>query len=652
MRTPVLCGLATVFCCALPAAASPTPEPLPTISVAGSYAKTTSAKQPSVNLNPLVVTGTRTEHRLSDSPVVVEVVTARDIARSGARDLAELLEREGSVHVTRAAGRGSTIEIQGLSSEHVLILVNGRRLSGRINGAIDLSRLRVADIERVEIVKGPSSALYGSDALGGVVNIITQQNTSGGTFSLRNGAYARDAYGHFGTTGQRWSAQFSGGYTTQDAYDLSPATTAQDSPDTEGWYYSANAQTDIGETGSLGLDFAYQLDDSERVDSGTGGAEFDTLKRTEEVRVGFNPSADIAGGRAQVTTYYHRFFDQYLQDQRGTDDNTIDEETRDEIGAIGVQYDRELAGQQWTFGVDHQLEKLRSDRIDQTAERDRQAVFIQSQLRLWDHRLTLVPGLRYDRDSQFDQQLSPKLAVRVDVSERWLIRAGYGEGYRAPDFKQLLLRFDNSAVGYRVEGNPDLQPESSRGFNLAATFYANSHSSLHLSLFSQRVNDLIDLVLRDSGSSDTQVYSYRNVSSATLHGADLQTQWHPASAWQIKLGYSYLYSRDNSTGERLSGRPEHRVHSALYFQQPRYGIGLRGNWVGERHFAVDTRSGGPPTSAGTASAYALFDLRAQWRGWRFANLATGIKNLFDAGDSAYLPIAPRAVYLEIQRTFQ
>ncbi len=644
-------GLATlVLCWALPGVAADR-EPLPTIPVMEHHADAAEAARLPADLDPLVVTGTRTEHRLSESPVVVEVVTATDIARSGARDLTELLEREGAVHVTRAAGRGSTIEIQGMSSEHVLILVNGRRLSGRINGAIDLSRLRVADLERIEIVKGPSSALYGSDALGGVINIITRQNTTGGSLNLRSGAYDRDVYGHHGVTGRRWSAQLAGGYTEQDAYDLSPANAAEDSPDTRGWYYSAHADTDFAATGNLGLDLAYQLDDSERVDSGTGGVEFDTLKRTEEVRVGINPRLDMAGGRVSASTYYHRFYDQYLQDQRGTDSNTTDEETRDEIAALGVQFDREIAGNPWTLGAEHQLERLRSDRISQTAERDRQSVYLQSQLALWGHRLTLVPGLRYDRDSQFGQQLSPKLALRLDLTDRWLLRAGYGAGYRAPDFKQLLLRFDNSAVGYRVQGNPDLQPESSQGLNLAATYYANARNSLHLSLFTQRVDDLIDLVLANSGSGDTQLYSYRNVRSATLHGADLQTQWHPASEWQVKLGYSYLYSRDNSTGEPLSGRPRHRVHTALYFQQPRYGIGIRGNWVGARQFAVDTSSGGPPTAAGTAPAYALFDFRAQWQGWRFANLAAGIKNLFDAGDSAYLPIAPRALYLEIQRNF-
>jgi outer membrane receptor for ferrienterochelin and colicins len=133
----------------------------------------------------VVVTGTRTPYSLNDSPVEVQLIDAAQIARSGARDVAELLEREGGVYANRAAGRGSAIQIQGLSSKHVLILLNGRRMIGRINGAIDLSRLHVADIERIEIVKGPSSALYGGDALGGVVNIISQREGEGGALILR-----------------------------------------------------------------------------------------------------------------------------------------------------------------------------------------------------------------------------------------------------------------------------------------------------------------------------------------------------------------------------------------------------------------------------------------------------------------------------------
>ena len=125
-----------------------------------------------------------------------------------------------------------------------------------------------------------------------------------------------------------------------------------------------------------------------------------------------------------------------------------------------------------SLGLEHQYEELEADRLDQTGERDRQAVFVQDELSLFGSRLTLVPGLRYDRDSQFGDQWSPKLSLRYDLAETWIMRAGYGRGYRAPDFKQLLLRFENAAVGYRVDGNPALQPERSSGYNLGLSWYA------------------------------------------------------------------------------------------------------------------------------------------------------------------------------------
>ena len=131
----------------------------------------------------------------------MQVISAQTIAHSGARDLAELLQREGGVYVTPLAGRGTSIEIQGLSSDQVLILVDGRRMIGRIFGGIDLTRLRLDSIERIEIVKGPSSALYGADALGGVVNLISKRDGSGGVLSTRH-----DTLGDHDVQGTKGSA--------------------------------------------------------------------------------------------------------------------------------------------------------------------------------------------------------------------------------------------------------------------------------------------------------------------------------------------------------------------------------------------------------------------------------------------------------------
>ncbi|MFA5939795.1 MAG: TonB-dependent receptor [Sinimarinibacterium sp.] len=609
----------------------------------------------------IVVTGTRTEHTLGDSPVDVQLIDAAAIRASGARDLAELLEREGGVYATRVAGRGSSIEIQGLSSEHVLILIDGRRMIGRINGAIDLTRLRLDDIERIEIVKGPSSALYGADALGGVINVITRrrdaQDAQGGARQAGALTLRGDADGNAETfansgwaLGQALGGRASAGWTRIEPFDLDASTPGDDGISGRGGLASANARWSASADFDLDADFAYALDDSRRVDDGTGGALYDTHKRIEDLRAGLAPRIALGGAtELRLDGYYHRYFDQFLQQQRGSEDGTIDEETLDQLWVGGAQLDHSLGLHRLSLGLEAQYESLAADRLGSDGERDRQSLFAQDELTLLDGDLALVPGLRYDRDSQFGDQLSPKLSLRYELARDWILRAGYGHGYRAPDFKQLLLRFSNPAVGYRVDGNPDLKPERSVAYNLGVTWFARRSASLALSSHHSAVEDLIEIV--QVGSGPPVVYSYRNVASAQIYGADLQAQFRPLPPLRVQLGYGWLHSEDEASGEPLSGRPEHRANAALRFEQNRYALGLRGVWVGEREFGVDVDAGGTPTAAGTAKAYALFDLRGEWTPHPQLALAAGIDNLFDAGDPAYLPIQPRTPYLEIRWSF-
>lgn len=605
-------------------------------------------------LEPVVVTGTRTPHLLSDAPVAVQVATRQDIQHSGAKDVAEFLEREGGVHVSPVAGRGSRIEMQGLSSEHVLILVDGRRMIGRINGAIDLTRLHTDSIERIEIVKGPSSALYGADALGGVVNIITRKgdreevSLTARTDSAGNSEVLANAGGQ---AGPDLGMQTSGGYYRIASYDLDSQTPGVDGIDGDSRFATGNVRWNLGEQAELDLHAAYSLDNSLRVDGSTGGAVYDTRKRIEEMRVGISPR--ILFGEADelvVDAYYNRYHDQFLRQQRGSDDNTLDEETIDELGAVNAQLNHAQGAHVLSLGMETQLEKLRADRLSHSGERDRQALFVQDEINLFADRLVLVPGARYDRDSQFGNQVSPKLALRYDLSPNWLLRAGYGQGFRAPDFKQLLLRFDNPSVGYRVEGNPDLRPERSTGFNLGTTVSVNTRQSVSLSAYRNRVTDLIEIV-RVQGGSPT-VYSYRNVASASVDGVDLESQWRPWSPLDFRLGGGWQRSRDEASRQTLSGRAKYRANASIRFEQAAYALGLRGTWTGRREFSVDINTSGAPTGAGIADAYALMDLRAEYRRlpWNL-QFAGGVENLLGAGDAVFLPIKPRTAYLELKKEF-
>ena len=608
--------------------------------------------QPAVQLETVVVTGTRTEHTLSDSPVEVQLIDQRTIRNSGARDLAELLEREGGVYVSRSTGRGSSIEIQGLSGQQVLILLDGRRQIGRVFGSIDLTRLRLDSVERVEIVKGPTSALYGADALGGVVNVITRKGGAeqGGSLTVRGDENDNlDVLGNAGITlAESLKGQVSGGYLRTQPYDLDDSTPAEQGIDGRTRFGSGDVNWQINDAASVDFYGAYSLEDTSRIDAGVNALQaYDTRKRIEEVRAGIAPRFVIGPETLlRFDGYFNRYYDQFLQQQRGNLDNVLYEATRNNLYAGNGQLDHRIGAHQLSVGGEYQFEELDSDRLEQRGERDRESVFVQDEWTLGN--LVLVPGLRYDRDSQYGDQVSPKFALRYDIMADLFLRAGYGRGYRAPDFKELLLRFSNPSVGYVVEGNPDLKPEKSQGYNAGITWLPTRTASVALSLYHNDVDNLIQIVegARDEDDPQTQVFTYDNVAKAKLSGLDLQTRWQPWQLLNLQLGYGYLRSRDEDTGDRLSGRPTHKANATIRYQPSVYALQLRGVWIGDRLFTVDLDSGGAPTPAGKAGSYALLDARAEWNAWRGLTLSLGVDNLLDEGDEHYLPIAPRAAYLE------
>lgn len=649
--SPRLCLAALLAAAASPLQAQQTYPAIPVEPIVA-----TPDATPPTELPAIVVTGTRTEHQLDESPVEVQLISADDIRRSGASDLAELLEREGGIYATRLAGRGSSIEIQGLSSEHVLILVDGRRMIGRINGAIDLTRLRVGAIERVEIVKGPSSALYGADALGGVVNVITRRGAAEPMTELTarvdseaNQDYLIDAGWKLGDL----RGQSGASYLLIEPFDLDESSPATDGIDGESRAAYTEADWSPTRNFSLGMSGAYTLDDSRRIDSGVAGRVGNTRKRIEDSRIGIAPR--LSFGRDSALSgdlYYNRYFDQFLQRNASDGSVNLDEETLNELYVAAGQFETRVDSHRLVLGGETQFEELDADRLDSAGERDRQSAYVQDEwMPAWnDYRLTVVPGLRYDRDSQFGDEVSEKLAVRYAMTERLTLRAGYGRGFRAPDFKQLLLRFDNPAIGYRVDGNPDLKPERSVGFNLGAVWQMSEAASFSLGAYHNRVDDLIEIIQIEEGPPI--VFSYRNIASARLTGIDAQAQLQLTEPLELRLGYGWLRSRDDDTGEELSGRPAHRANASLLFRQPHYNAQLRGVWIGERQFATDIDTGGAPSPAGASDAYALFDARAEWTRWKNYGFAVGINNLFDAGEASFLPIAPRAIYVELQLRYK
>ncbi|MEO1334547.1 MAG: TonB-dependent receptor [Myxococcota bacterium] len=630
------------------------------------------------DMEDIVVTGSRRAVRLSDSIVNTEVLTRDEIEASGAEDLAELLEGTPGIQIDRSFA-GAGIRMQGLDPEHTLILVDGQRVNGRINGVIDLQRLFSEKIERVEIVKGPSSALYGSDAMGGVVNVITREGREPfeasvhgayGSLSTDSNPFAEgqtntvDTSGRISVRGDRWSATILGGYHQQDAFDLAPEDEATSGSQLTSFNAEARASYSWSDDSRIVARVDYFQRDLKGVEIGTlvdesndgnpfrpnpTRATFDRQNNVRTFSASLQPTFNLDGPHdISVTGYYSRYEDTFIRDQRGQDINDTEELATDNLGQLTAQYTGSLGTNHVVVaGVEALYEELSTPRIFAgAADRGRLSLFAQDEWLVFE-RLSVVPGFRIDFDSQFGVFPTPKLALRFDMTENIIFRASYGLGFRSPSFRDLYLRFENPAAGYFVEGNPDLRPETSRGLTVGAEVKLLSRVRLVVEFYRNDISNLIAFLPGEVVSEgELQRFTNDNVEEARTQGIETSVEIEVMSWLQASASYTYLDSQDLQENRPLDGRAEHRVTFRLLADYRPWGLSawVRGTYVGARPFFVPDDSQPPEIVREDASPYTTIDARiAQQIAGRF-KVFFGADNLLNAGDPRFLAIPPFGIY--------
>lgn len=591
----------------------------------------------------IVVTGSRRAQPLAETTTATEVITRDDIKNSGSENIAGLLSHHPGLDVQQSF-RGSDVRMQGLSSTYVLILVDGERAIGRIGGAIDLQRFPLEDVERVEIIKGPSSALYGSDALAGVINIITRRGTE------RFEAKLHSSMGQLGKSDLSveiaakhgpWATLSSVGWHAGAGYDLDPGNVAS----TASSYNERHIRQHITYTPRKPLTIRangeYLHRDQVGIDGSATGAVFDRTSRTEIAGISLGAEWRFAGEtRLSASARYSAWNDQLLRDQRLSQALDSYESTREKLGELRTQFDASLAkGHYLSIGAEGLAESLRADRLSNSGSRYRGALFAVDEWTL-DSRayIVLSPGIRIDTDSQFGTRATPKLAARWDAREDVILRASYGQGFRAPNFRELLLFFENPAVGYRVLGNQALKPETSHGANTSVEAKLRPAMWATLSGFFNEVDDLIttDLALDMEG---TQVFGYVNIESARTAGTEARLKTLPLPGLTVDAGYTFTSTLDRSTGRALPGRSRHQATLRTTYQPPDSSLtfSLRGGVYGPRVFFEDEES---VTTApyGDISGRVAGDIAS------YLSVFAGAENLLGAGDAKLLPIPPRTFY--------
>jgi outer membrane receptor for ferrienterochelin and colicins len=628
------------------------------------------------NQNGIVVTGSRGERRLKDSTVATEVISRKRIEQTGARNLGEVLETQLGLNVTPNALGGTQVQMLGLDSKYVLFLVDGQRIAGRLNNTVDLTRFKVQNIERIEIVKGSSSALYGADAIGGVINIITRQSEKPEHYQFR-ATYGNGREMNFGTQGEKnmiadvgfkndfVAANFNGGYNQSAGYDLDPTTKST----------TGNAFQDS----NVGGNMTFNPDGKFKVKSGIfylsrfqqgiisqkSGGIFDRSNATNDfLSLG---SAEYSYGKKNLISFrgnYARWENKFKLDQRGSDELDTKELTNDKSSQGTVQLDHELTDRHMiTMGIESYANELESDRLTQRfAFRTRRAVFLQDEWTAWRNGIIwrIVPGIRHDVDSQFGGQTTPKLATRIDLTSQLVLRASYGFGFRPPTFQELYLRFENPGVGYVVDGNPRLRPERSRTINTDLEYSPFKNLTFSISIFRNVITDLIQYNFGRS-ASEFATFQLTNIKEAYTRGGEFGLRTRLFKYMAYELGYNYTETRDLTSDRPLEGRAVHQATSNVFLNLPMgWEFAIRTKWIGRRPFYSSTSdfAGSSTTLIESNSSvtygkeFALVNLRIEKKFFEDRmSLFFGVDNLLDKYELTYNPIRPRFYYGGLQAQF-
>lgn len=607
-----------------------------------------------------VVTGSRGERRAADVVVPTEVITRAQIEALGVRDLPQLLQQHPGVEMVYSA-RGVGIRLQGLDPEYVLILIDGQRIAGRSGSFTDISRFSLRDVERVEIIKGPAAALYGADAMGGVVNLITrrpQKIFEGAVRGMFGTLLEGDVRGHVGSKLGPVELRAGGGYRTRQPYDYDtsdPATSIAGIKRIDGDVEVAYVPNeDLRLWGRT----AYVFTDLDAVDVNTSGAVFDRYQRTEQFDGWLGGTARIGGDTtATLRGHFGLFRDQFLVDQRSS--RALDEYSQNltRLWEAFGQVDHRIGGHTITGGVEGFSELLASSRIvPQDVQRGRVGIFLQDEwvLDTAGPKLTISPGFRADIDTQFGWAPSPRLAFKIDPIPQLTFRAAWGLGFRPPSFSELYLRFSNAGVGYIVQGNPDLKAERSGSLNLSFDWrlplqgWVLSASAWHTSL-----SNLINVTANTlPNPDDPVVFGYENVTSAYTQGGEVSLRTRISRGTYFDLSYMGTDARDLTRNRPLEGRSAHRINGTLTAKYSPLGLELvaRGSWHSQRPFYVGAGFGfanvyTPGMADPVVWAPGYFDLEAQltWTIRSWVKIFVNGYNLLNAGDQNFNPRPPRGV---------
>ncbi|QIX97076.1 catecholate siderophore receptor CirA [Cedecea sp. FDAARGOS_727] len=600
----------------------------------------------------MVVTASAIEQNLKDAPASISVITQADLQKKPVTNLKDVLQEVPGVQLTNEGDNRRGVSLRGLDSSYTLILVDGKRVNSRNavfrHNDFDLNWIPADAIERIEVVRGPMSSLYGSDALGGVVNIITRKVGKAwhGTFTVDSTVQEHrdrgDTYnGNFFTSGPiiddvlGVKVYGSLGKRQKDGQKPSTVNNTGLTPQIEG-FTARNASTEFSWTPAANQDvtFGYGFD---RQDRESDSLDKNRIER-QDYSIGHNGRWDF--GNTEL-----RFYGDKIDNLNPGNSSPITSRNNSIDGKLVLPLAE--INQFLTFGGEWRHDKL-TDPVNITGgngsetSASQYALFIEDEWRIFEP-LALTTGIRMDDHETYGDHWSPRAYLVYSATDTVTVKGGWATAFKAPSLLQLSPDWTSKSCrgACQIVGSPDLKPETSESFELGI-YYAGDEGILDgvsgsVTAFQNNVEDMIDIQRTANKSvapsysnfvgfdkSGNPIFRYYNVNKARIRGVETELKIPFNDQWKLSLNYTYNDGRDLSNGgnKPLQQQSFHTANGTLdWAPLDDWSFYVSANYTGKQR-AVSA-------SDKTPGGYVVWNTGAAWKATKNVKVRAGVQNLGD-----------------------
>lgn len=648
----------------------------------------------------VVITATRTEKELLSIPIPMTTVYFSEAKKIAIRNLDEVLSEFTSLPLVDDHGRG--VQLQGLDPDYTLVLINGEPVINRTGGIFDISRFYLGNINKIEIVRGPNSSIYGSNALAGVINILTTEPinpfelTASGKLSSFNSFDLAINFAQIPFP-ELFSYSLYYNFSSTDGYKLDPSSFGKTIPKIRNHTFQGESFLNITPRSKIKFSLRGSVED-ELNNYLSISNSVDTISSFNRVH-DFNISLNYRNTISSKFNYEYRIYGSYFA-TRTEDRKIATNEFFDQYQFSQKLFKNEFQGNYvisknnyFTFGLGYQTEEANSFRIESGKQTNSQLyLYLQDDYSPFD-RLNILTSLRVNKHSDYSTQINPKLALSYSITKELIFRTSIGTGFKAPSFEELYLDWTNPMAGYSVFGAmnaiegikrlqnngqiisllipfdsfPSLYPEKTLSFDIGGNFRIDDKIYIKLNFFRNNVSNLIDFLPIAFKTNGLRVHTYQNINKIFTQGIELVSEILIFEYFKLSVSYQFLqtgdvnviskikekkiFKRDANGFDRavqlseyggLFHRPTHSGNIRISYNNEHLGIysSLRINLKDKYGYRDVNGNEILDDKVEYAPGYAIFNLNFNKSISKVISLNFAINNIFDKKDIRFLAANP------------